>query len=279
MEYFTDLQLELISEKEDLDRIKHAHFTEFNKTNDDISIVLRERSKLRQNEEEFIEKIKFIKSERLLLEPKVKQLEEKLSEVEEDVKNAELKVSVVSDELTSVQSKHEPFHNRKSEIEDDLQKAKLLLDKVNEELSDLESNFSSVSNVRTIAQKTFLSSKELLLSDIILPSFLFYDDRIEVFIENITPSKAGFFIKVGQEVGIKSNFLFIASSGEDFSDEIYKVRCKYSQENLSYFEIDDKLGNKYPRLIEGQKLYLIRTGDSHIDDVNSTTAETDYPSN
>lgn len=280
MEYFTDLQPDLMREKEDLARIQHAHFKEFNGTDDEIGALLRERSKLRQNEEEIIEKIEFIESERSFLEPKVKQLEENLSKAEEEAKSAELKVSVVSDELTSEQSKFEPFDNRKSDLEDELQKARLLLDEVNEQRKDLEDNFSSLSNVRAIAQKTFLSSKELLLSDIILPSFLFYDDHIGVSVENVNLSKTGFFIREGQEVGIKSDFLFIASEEDDFTDEVFRVRCKYSKENLSFFEFEGMNGNhENPDLTEGQKLYLIRTGDFHIDDVISPPAETDYPSN
>jgi len=175
-------------------------------------------------------------------------------------------LSKLDDELRVEVSRQQPFLDRIKELKDEIEESKIQLADVIKELDLLENNFTRLSNIRKIAHKSFDSSKELLLAEIVRPSWLFYDDQIEVFIENVSPSDSGFFVKEGAENGLKADFLFVASETEGFAEEIFHVRCKFAEEGLSYFEIQSKEeGGKDTQVVEGQKLYLIRTGDFPID--------------
>jgi len=180
-------------------------------------------------------------------------------------------LSKLDDELSAEVSRQQPFLDRIKELNDETEVSKIQLADVNKELDQLENDFTKLSNIRKIAHKSFLSSKELLLVEIVRPSWLFFDDQIEAFIDNVSPSDSGFFVREGVETGLKGDFLFVASEADDFAEEIFHVRCKFAEEGLSYFEIqEDKEGGKDTQVVEGQKLYLIRTGDFPIDG-NSTS--------
>ena len=266
LDYMGDRQPELVREKENLSRMKTAHFTELNSTNDEISAVMMERGKLRQREEAMLEKIDSIDEDKTFLVPKIKQLEESFAKVDKEASNVESKLSKLDEELMAEVSRQQPFIDRIKELNDQIEESKMQLADVNKELDLLENNFTKLSNIRKIAHKSFLSSKELLLAEIVRPSWLFFDDQIEVFVDNVSPSDSGFFVREGAENGLKANFLFIASEMEDFAEGIFHVRCKFAEEGLSYFEIQSKEeGGKDTQVVEGQKLYLIRTGDFPID--------------
>ena len=266
LDYMGDRQPELALEKENLSRMKTAHFTELNSTNDEISAVMMERGKLRQREEAMLEKIDTVEEDKTFLTPKIKQLEESFAEVDKEASNVESMLSKLDDELRVEVSRQQPFLDRIKELKDEIEESKIQLADVIKELDLLENNFTRLSNIRKIAHKSFDSSKELLLAEIVRPSWLFYDDQIEVFIENVSPSDSGFFVKEGAENGLKADFLFVASETEGFAEEIFHVRCKFAEEGLSFFELQgDKEGDKDTQVVEGQKLYLIRTGDFPID--------------
>ena len=271
LDYLGDRQPELVREKENLSLIKTAHFTELNSTNDEISAVMMARGKLRQSEEAILEKIDAIEEDKSFLRPKITQLEESFAKVDKEASNVESKLSKLDDELSAEVSRQQPFLDRIKELNDETEVSKIQLADVNKELDQLENDFTKLSNIRKIAHKSFLSSKELLLVEIVRPSWLFFDDQIEAFIDNVSPSDSGFFVREGVETGLKGDFLFVASEADDFAEEIFHVRCKFAEEGLSYFEIqEDKEGGKDTQVVEGQKLYLIRTGDFPIDG-NSTS--------
>ena len=266
IDYFEDLEPQLSGEMARLNELREDHAQEINATQQEISQKLMERSKFRREYEELEEKITELKEEQSFLVPKYKQVEEKFKQVEKEAGDVEKEIALLQEEVEKESSKQEPYSLRIADLENQLEQSRAQVSSVKEELEIMEGNFSKISNVRKIAQKSFLSSKELLLAEIVKPNHLFYDDKIEITVENIAPSNTGFFIKKGRESGFREDQLFVASEQEDFDDQIFRLRCKFAEDKLSYFEFDettDILSGL--QLFEGLNLSLIRTGDFLIE--------------
>jgi chromosome segregation ATPase len=274
LEHFEDLQDDLAHEKKEFSEEQETYFTELNSTKDQISSLLMERSKLRQTEDDLSGKIQTIEEEKSFLAPKLKRLEESFISINKEAGDVEEKIVEAKASVEKEISKEEPYRLRISELTNEIQTSKALLEDVNAEVDRVENNFSRTSNVRKIAHKSFLTSKELLLAQIVKPNYLFYGDQIEIFIDNISPSKKGFFARNGTEFGLKSDLRFLASEQSDFEEEIHYLRCKFAEDSLSFFEIENnQTENVKLQVFEGQKLYLIRTGDFPIDYLSDTPAE------
>ena len=270
------MQTELAREKKELSEQQVIYFTELNSSTDQISSLLMERSKLRQAENEFSEKIQSIEEGKSFLAPKLKRLEEEYESVNEQAEDVEKKLTEAKVYVEKEILKEEPYRIRISELSKEIQASQELLEQVQAEVDRFENNFSRTSNIRKINHKSFLTSKELLLAQMVKPSHLFYDDRIEIFIDNVSPSNSGFFTRNGTEDGMKSGFRFLVSEHSDFEEGIHYIRCKFAEHSLSFFEIEnDKAASAKLQAVEGQKLYLIRTGDFPIDDISDTPAEPD----
>ena len=91
---------------------------------------------------------------------------------------------------------------------------------------------------------------------------MFYDDEVEITVANVAPSKTGFFVKSGRDIGIFADQFFVASRNENFEDEIFGLRCQFADLGLSYFEFVD-ITNKIEDVVpaEGENLFLKRTGE------------------
>ena len=276
LEHFEDLQFDLAREKKEFSEQQFTYFTERNASNDEISSLLTERSKLRQEEDDFSEKIQTIEEEGSFLGPKLKRLEDAFVSVNEEAEVIEEKLVEAKAFVENEIAKKEPYQIRISELTNEIQASKELLEQVKAEVEEFENNFSRTSNIRKIAHQSFLTSKELLLAQMVKPNYLFYDDRIEIIIDNVSPSNTGFFARKGKEDGFKSGFRFLASEHSDFEEGIHYIRCKFAEQSLSFFEIENNQteSTKF-QAVEGQKLYLIRTGDFPIDDISATPAEPD----
>lgn len=274
LEHFEDLRNDLAQEKKEFSEEQATFFTELNSSKDQISSLLMERSNLRQSEDDLSGKSQTIEEEKSFLAPKLKHLEESFISVNKEAGDVEEKIVEAKASVEREISKEEPYRLRISELTNEIQTAQALLEDVNAEVDRIENNFSRTSNVRKIAHKSFQASKELLLAQIVKPNYLFYGDQIEIFIDNISPSKRGFFVRKGTELGLKSDFRFLASEQSDFEEDIHYLRCKYAEDSLSFFEMENtQTENVKLQVVEGQKLYLIRTGDFPIDYMPDTAAK------
>ena len=275
MNYFEDLQPRLSGEMARFHELREDHAQEINATQQEISQKLMERSKFRREYEEVEEKIAELNEEKGFLVPKYKQAEEKFKQVEKEASDVDKGIALLQEEVEKESRKQEPYSVRISDLENQLEQSHAQVSSVKEELGILEGNFSKMSNVRKIARKSFLSSKELLLAEIVKPNHLFYDDKIEITVENIAPSNNGFFIKQGKESGLREDQLFIASEQDDFDDQIFRLRCKFAEDKLSYFEFDESTDILSGlQLFVGLNLSLIRTGDFLIE-IDSAQLEKD----
>lgn len=269
---FEDLQPRLKQEMETLKQLEFVHAEEMNSTQLEISKLLMERSKLRREYEEIEEKITGFNEEKSFLMPKQQQLELKHKKVDEEVVDIERKIGSLRDIVEKEISKQKPYADRISSLEKELNDGAVKLSATQDELEKMEKNFSTVTNIRNIAHKSFLSNKDLLLAEIVKPNHLFYDDQTEIFVENVAPSKTGFFVKKGEGAGFRENQIFIASKNKNFEDQIFRLRCKFADEELSFFEREQvQDGSNDLQLRAGENLFLIRTGDFPSEEDSSFT--------
>jgi len=121
---------------------------------------------------------------------------------------------------------------------------------------------------RRAAESNFRTTFKSMISELVLPEFLFWGDKLEVMVEGISPSGHGFFIRQGLQEGIRSEFFFLASTEEMAITEPFFVKSTLVEEGYSYIEVEDPGFNCNEILRSGQKLYLIRTGESDSDDTS-----------
>ena len=267
MDYFEDLQPELSLNINKFKESKNDHDKEMNSSELVISQKLMERSKYRRESDELEEKVTQLKEEKSFLLPKLKKLEEKFNKVDEEAREVQEKISSIKKEVEKENTKHEPYFTRIAQLENELEQERERISLVKEELEILENNYSKVKNLYDLSRKSFVSNKELLLAGLVKPNHLFYDDLVEITVENIAPSNTGFFIKEGRGSGFREDQVFIASTMESFEDMVFRVRCKFSDVELSYFEFNESsVKSTDLQLIEGVNLFLIRTGNLIIED-------------
>ena len=82
--------------------------------------------------------------------------------MEKEAGDVEKAIELLKEEVEKEKTKQEPYSARISDLENQLEQSRAEFSSVKQELEIMEDNFSKVSNVRQIAHKSFLSSKELL---------------------------------------------------------------------------------------------------------------------
>ena len=113
-----------------------------------------------------------------------------------------------------------------------------------------------------------------MMEEYVLPEFLFWGDRIEVLaLKAFHHPGKGFFAKQGANDGIRTGFFFLASLGELGEEKPFFVKATLVEDAYSFLELEDDSLNFHDFLNSGQKLFLIRTGDSAND--KSTEFEVD----
>lgn len=237
---------------------------EKNNTDDEIADILRLRSKLRQEEESKSEQVGFLRDEVDFMSPKIKRSEELLSEVVNQVSLLKEKDENASRMIEEALSEQEPLHSRIEELNEDKQRTLQRVRIAENQLNKLDANYSALVSKRDFSRDSFDRSMEEQCEGIIEPSTLFYGDEFSIEIENVSPNKAGFFTKKGLTDGLRSGFRFLAY--DKFLGERavpFFIRCTLVEPNYSFMQVDgDPLAVSSDLLISGQKLFLIRTGDS-----------------
>jgi len=141
LEHFDDLQFDLAREKKEFSEQQFTYFTERNASNDEISSLLTERSKLRQEEDDFSEKIQTIEEEGSFLGPKLKRLEDAFVSVNEEAEVIEEKLADAKAYVEKEIAKKEPFQIRISELTNEIQASQELLEQVSWKSRILKRNF------------------------------------------------------------------------------------------------------------------------------------------
>lgn len=262
MEAFDSLAGKAKATRSELEDIILSGETDKNATSAELSTLLRARSSLRQKKEEMNDNSIGDREEMNALKRKISSESENLAKLNGEVEKQR-------ETLNKLESQIDEEDKKKNQLSDEKEK---LLFELEEQLSEntqkrstfdgFNSEVKKMELSRRAAESNYQTTFKSMRSEVVLPGFLFWGDKLEVLVEGISPSGHGFFIRQGLQEGIRSGFFFLASIDELAISQPFFVKSTLVEEGYSYIEVEDQSVNCTEVLRSGQKLYLIRTGES-----------------
>ena len=235
-----------------------------NKSEALITDLYRERSKMRQNIEDLennIEKlgkdIKLIEPLREKIEGENKIIDDELLQISGELKKSELP-------LESILKENETVFQRHTDLLELRRKSLEKLESLRKQADSLVGDLTALSRERQVAQSNFSSKREEILLELKHPGHLYYGDETEVSVSSKAPSGKGVFIDQGRENGFRENMLFTVKKSPSPEEIPLVLRSAIVEDEFSFLELIE-LGSSLKSLnvADGEKLFLIRTGDSN----------------
>ena len=235
-----------------------------NKSEALITDLYRERSKMRQSIEDLENNIEKLGKDIELIEPLMEKIKgenkitgDELSQISGELKKSKLPLESIRKENETVFQKHTDLIElrRKS-----LEKRKSLRKQADSLVGDL----TALSKERQVAQSNFSSKRGEILLELKHPGHLYYGDETEVSVSSKAPSGKGVFINQGREDGFRENMIFTVKKTPSPEEIPFVLRTTIVEDEFSFLELIE-LGSSLKSLNveDGEKLFLIRTGDSN----------------
>ena len=235
-----------------------------NKSESLITDLYRERSKMRQNIEDLENNIEKLGKDIESIEPLMEKIkgETKIIDDELSLISAELKKSELP--LESILNENETVFQRHTDLLELHRKSIEKLEFLRKQADSLVGDLTALSRERQVAQSNFSSKREEILLELKHPGHLYYGDEIEVLISSKAPSGKGVFIDQGRENGFRENMLFTGKKSPSPEEIPFVLRSTIVEDEFSFLELIE-LGSssKSMNVEDGEKLFLIRTGDSN----------------
>ena len=235
-----------------------------NKSEKLITALYRERSKMRQQIEELQGAKEKYEDDNELLVPLLEKIKKEKASVEKEliaiqsqVKDAELPYMALEEENKPL---FEEYLNYQREQKVEEEKLAVL----EKEANALGGDLTALEKEREIARSNYTSKREEILSEVRHPGYLYFGDKTEVSVSSKAPSGKGFFIDQGRESGIRDEMLFLVQKADVFNEIPLFLKSTIVENKFSFLEIHT-IGNseKVLNVSDGEKLFLIRTGDSN----------------
>ena len=235
-----------------------------NKSEALITDLYRERSKMRQNIEDLENNIEKLGKDTELIEPLMEKIkgENKIIDEELSLITGELKKSKLP--LESILKENEKVFQRHTDLLELRRKSLEKLESLSKQADSLVGDLNALSKERQIAQSNFSSKREETLLELKHPGHLYYGDETEVLVSSRAPSGKGVFIGQGRENGLRENMLFTVKKNPSPEEIPIVLRTTIVEDEFSFLELIE-LGSssKSLNVEDGEKLFLIRTGDSN----------------
>ncbi len=235
-----------------------------NKSEALITDLYRERSKMRQNIEDLENNIEKLGKDIELIEPLMEKIkgETKIIDDELSLISAELKQSEIP--LESILKENETVFQRHTDLLELRRKSLEKLESLRKQADSLVGDLTALSRERQVAQSNFSSKREEILLELKHPGHLYYGDETEVSVSSKAPSGKGVFIDQGRENGFRENMLFTVKKSPSPEEIPLVLRSAIVEDEFSFLELIE-LGSssKSLNMEDGEKLFLIRTGDSN----------------
>ena len=268
--YFLNLE-SFISLKESLSKaIKNEQNSSLqleidkNKSDALITDLYRERSKMRQNIEDLENNIEKLGKDIELIEPLMEKQKEETKIIDDELSliSAELKKSELP--LESILKENETVFQRHTDLLELRRKSIEKLESLRKQADSLVGDLTALSRERQVAQSNFSSKREEILLELKHPGHLYYGDETEVSVSSKAPSGKGVFIDQGWENGFRENMLFTVKKNPSPEEIPFVLRSTIVEDEFSFLELIE-LGSssKSLNVEDGEKLFLIRTGDSN----------------
>ena len=238
-----------------------------NKSEKLISALYLQRSKLRQQSETLTNSIKQTKEDTELLEPLLKKIKQEEEVIKKELNDVNDQLTKAMIPLEDLEKKNQPLFDRHNELLEKLKITKEKFSNLKKETESLEGDLSAQIKERNVAESNFKDKAEELLEELNHPGHLYFGDEIEVEVSSKAPSGKGIFIAEGREAGFRPGMLFLAKKNSAPKEIPVSFQSSLVEDDFTFLELI-KLGNssKVLNIQEGQKLFLIRTGDSNTTD-------------
>ena len=235
-----------------------------NKSESLITDLYRERSKMRQNIEDLENNIEKLGKDIESIEPLMEKIKGETKIIDDELLliSAELKKSELP--LESILNENETVFQRHTDLLELHRKSIEKLEFLRKQADSLVGDLTALSRERQVAQSNFSSKREEILLELKHPGHLYYGDEIEVSISSKAPSGKGVFIDQGRENGFRENMLFTVKKSPSPEEIPFVLRSTIVEDEFSFLELIE-LGSssKSMNVEDGEKLFLIRTGDSN----------------
>ncbi len=235
-----------------------------NKSEALITDLYRERSKMRQNIEDLENNIEKLGKDIELMEPLMEKIkgETKIIDDELSLISGELKQSELP--LESILKENETVFQRHTDLLELRRKSLEKLESLRKQADSLVGDLTALSRERQVAQSNFSSKREEILLELKHPGHLYYGDETEVSVSSKAPSGKGVFIDQGRENGFRENMLFTVKKTPSPEEIPFVLRSTIVEDEFSFLEwIELGSSSKSLNVEDGEKLFLIRTGDSN----------------
>tara|TARA_B100001093_G_scaffold125245_1_gene117820 strand:+ start:60 stop:935 length:876 start_codon:yes stop_codon:yes gene_type:complete len=235
-----------------------------NKSEALITDLYRERSKMRQSIEDLENNIEKLGKDIELIEPLMEKIKGEINIIDDELLlvSGELKQSELP--LESILKENETVFQRHTDLLELHRKSLEVLESLRKQADSLVGDLTALSKERQVAQSNFSSQREEILLELKHPGHLYYGDETEVSVSSKAPSGKGVFIDQGRENGFRENMLFTVKK-TPFPEEIpFILRTTIVEDEFSFLEfIELGSSSKSLNVEDGEKLFLIRTGDSN----------------
>lgn len=267
LESFISLDKELVSALNDEKNSTLQFELDKNKSEKLISALYLQRSKLRQQSETLTNSIKQTKEDTELLEPLLKKIKQEEEVIKKELNDVNDQLTKAMIPLEDLEKKNQPLFDRHNELLEKLKITKEKFSNLKKETESLEGDLSAQIKERSVAESNFKDKAEELLEELNHPGHLYFGDEIEVEVSSKAPSGKGIFIAEGREAGFRPGMLFLAKKNSAPKEIPVSFQSSLVEDDFTFLELI-KLGNSSEvlNIQEGQKLFLIRTGDSNTTD-------------
>jgi hypothetical protein len=219
---------------------------------------------MRQNIEDLENNIEKLGKDIELMEPLMEKIkgETKIIDDELSLISGELKQSELP--LESILKENETVFQRHTDLLELRRKSLEKLESLRKQADSLVGDLTALSRERQVAQSNFSSKREEILLELKHPGHLYYGDETEVSVSSKAPSGKGVFIDQGRENGFRENMLFTVKKNPSPEEIPFVLRSTIVEDKFSFLEwIELGSSSKSLNVEDGEKLFLIRTGDSN----------------
>jgi DNA gyrase/topoisomerase IV subunit A len=235
-----------------------------NKSENLITALYRERSKMRQQVEELKAAIEKLEEDIELQLPLKEKVKKEKSVVEKEWQDLQSKIKDAETPLKSLEKENKPLFDEYLNHQAEQKNLEAKLDVLAKEANALGGDLNALSKEREVAQENYISKREEILMEVKHPGYLYYGDETEVFISSKAPSGKGVFINQGRGSGIREGMLFLVKKSQVLSGIPLYLKSTIVEDKFSFLELLT-IGKSQNELTvnDGEKLFLIRTGDSN----------------
>ena len=265
MDKFVDLSDEIKKSEDAKKKTNLAFEKDRNESSALMNNLYKERGVLRQKHEESLERVEDLKDQLISLNPKKKGMEDTVAKKTEDLRGIREELSKTNQPLEELKGQSIPLLEREKEIRAQMEELKLSVDEQGKKISTKEADLAALKARRKVLSDSFDQRKDTLMEEIRRPVHLYYGDEVEVEVSSVAPSGRGIFLDYGYLDGMREKMTFLTSVVDgEISRKPVLMQSTLVQDRLAFLEYVEDLNSDSQNLIEsGEKLFLIRTGDSN----------------